>query len=221
MFAFAIFVVIGIQALRFYNLAKANAAEGHATKKEMTTALRVGAISAVGPSIAVAIVALSLIPIFGTPVVLMRIGMVGSVPYEVAAANASAEAMGMPLGGSDFTAVAFATVFFTMAMGAAVWMLQVIFLTSSLGKASDRISTWRPWVMSALTGGALLGAFGYLTINQAKGGSDNITVILASGIAMAFLLFVAEKYKKPRVKEWALGIAMVVGLIVAGFIANS
>lgn len=220
-FAFAVFVVVGIQALRFYSLAKANAAEGHATKKEMATALRVGAISAVGPSIAVAIVALSLIPIFGTPVVLMRIGMVGSVPYEVAAANASAEAMGVPLGGPDFTSVAFATVFFTMAMGAAVWMLQVIFLTSSLGRASDRISTWRPWVMSALTGGALLGAFGYLTINQAKGGAGNIAVIFASGIAMAILLFLAERYQKPRIKEWALGIAMVVGLIVAGFIANN
>lgn len=221
MFAFAVFAVIGFQALRFYSLARENAKEGHATGKELGTAMRVGAISAVGPSIAVAIVALSLIPVFGTPVVLMRIGMVGSVPYEVAAANASADAMGVPLGGEGFTSTAFATVFFTMAMGAAVWMLQVIFLTSSLGKASDKIARWRPWVMSALTGGALLGAFSYLTINQAKGGTGNIIVIFASGTAMAILLFIAEKYQKPRIKEWALGVAMIVGLIAAGFVANS
>lgn len=219
-FAAAIFLLIIFQAVRFYSLARANAREGHATAEEMGTAMRVGAISAIGPSVAVAIVALSLIPIFGTPAVLMRIGMIGSVPYEVAAANASAESLGVTLGGEGFDSKAFALTFFTMALGASIWMAQVVLATSSMGKLSEKIATWKPWAMAALTGGALMGAFAYLAVSQAKGGTGNIIVLLASAFAMVVVLVSAERFKLPRLREWALGIAMVFALIVAGFIAN-
>lgn len=220
MFAASVFIVIAVQAVRFYTLARQNASEGVVTRQELRTAMRVGAFSAVGPSLAVAVVALSLIPIFGTPVVLMRIGMVGSVPYELASANAAAETIGTPLGSDAFNAVSFATVFFIMALGAGIWMLQVTFATSYMGKASDKLAQWKPWIMSALTGGALLGAFAYLTVSQAKGGLNNILVILGSGLTMLLLLVGADKFNKPRIKEWALGIAMIAGLIVAAIVGN-
>lgn len=213
--AFSIMTVIVFQAVRFYRLAKLNAQEGYATRSEMKTALKVGAISSFGPSVAVAVVALSFIPIFGTPVTLMRIGMIGSVQYEVAAANAASESLGVPLGGEGFTDVAFALVFFTMALGAAVWMLQVLLFTPSMGKLQKRIAAWRPWVMTAVTGGALLGAFGYLTINQAPGGTTNIVVMVTAGLSMALLQVLSDKYKKGWIKEWSLGIAMLMGLIAA------
>ena len=37
---------------------------------------------------------------------------------------------------------------------------------------------------------------------------------------MLFLLLFAEKRNVPRLKEWALGIAMVVGLIATAIVAN-
>ena len=92
---FSIMIVIVFQAIRFYRLAKLNADEGYATRAEMKKAMKVGAIASFGPSVAVAIVALSFIPIFGTPVTLMRIGMIGSVQYEVAAATAASESLGV------------------------------------------------------------------------------------------------------------------------------
>lgn len=216
--AFSVMSVIVFQAIRFYRLAKLNAEEGYATRAEMKTAMKVGAIASFGPSVAVAIVALSLIPIFGTPVTLMRIGMIGSVQYEVAAATAASESLGVPLGGEGFTDVAFALVFFTMALGAAVWMLQVLLFTPSMGKLQKRISEWRPWVMTAVTGGALIGAFGYLTMNQAPGGVINIVVMTAAGLSMALLQILANKYKKSWLKEWSLGIAMLMGLFSAAIL---
>ena len=58
-FAFAVMLVICVQAVIFFRLARDNAKQGYATNREMMTAMRVGGISAIGPSIAVAIVALS------------------------------------------------------------------------------------------------------------------------------------------------------------------
>lgn len=219
-FALSVFAVIAVQAWKFYSLARQAAREGVVTKDELKVAMRVGGVSAIGPSIAVAIVALSLIPVFGTPVVMMRIGMVGSVPYELAAASAAAEAVGSPLGTESFDGVAFATVFFAMAAGAGIWMLQVVLATSSMGKAVDKLSSWKPWVLSALTGGALLGAFGFFTINQAKGGTNNIIVLLTAAITMGIVLFVAQRMGSRQLREWALGIAMLAGLVAAGFVAN-
>ena len=219
-FAFAVMLVICVQAVIFFRLARDNAKQGYATNREMMTAMRVGGISAIGPSIAVAIVALSLIPVFGTPVVLMRIGMIGSVPYELAAANAASETLGVPLGGEGFDGVAFATVFFIMALGAGVWMLQVILATISMGKITERVSRWKPWATTALTGGALLGAFGYLTVNQAAGGMNSIIVLLSSAAFMALQLWISERWKIAWLKEWALGFAMLFALLVAGIITN-
>lgn len=220
MFSLGVMGVIVFQAIVFFRLASENAKEGHIEKKELMTAMRAGAISAIGPSVAVGIVALSLIPIFGTPPVLMRIGMIGSVPYELAAANAAAETMGAPMGSDNFNETVFAAVFFTMAVGAGVWMLQVILATSSMGKMSEKLSNWRPWAMAALTGGALLGAFAYLTVSQASGGSKNLAVMAGSSGAMMVFLWMAERWDLRWLKEWALGFAMIVGLTVAYFIAN-
>ncbi|MHA6601819.1 DUF5058 family protein [Corynebacterium coyleae] len=219
MFSLAVMAVIVFQAVVFFRLAKQNAQEGHIENKELMQAMRAGAISAIGPSVAVGIVALSLIPIFGTPPVLMRIGMIGSVPYELAAANAAAESMNAPLGTENFDAVVFAAVFFTMALGAGVWMLEVVLATSAMGKMSEKLSEWKPWAMAALTGGALLGAFAFLTISQASGGSKNLAVMAGSSGAMVIFLLLSERLNMRWLREWALGFAMIIGLAVAYFVA--
>ncbi|MEX3517745.1 DUF5058 family protein [Corynebacterium camporealensis] len=218
--AFGVMAVVVFQAVLFFRLARRNAKEGYATNQEMMKAMRVGSISAIGPSIAVAIVALSLIPIFGTPVVLMRIGMVGAVAYEVATANATSETLGVPLGGDGFDGTAFATVFFVMALGAGVWMLQVIFATSSMGKASEAISNWRPWATTALTSGALMGAFGYLIVNNAAVSMTHFWVLVSSALSMALFLLLAKWFKLHWLKEWALGFSMIIALVVAGILVN-
>lgn len=210
-----IFLVITVQAVLFYRFAKSVSAEEQLSAGDMRIAMRAGAISAIGPSLAVAIVAVGLIPVFGTPAVLMRIGMVGSVPYELAAANAAAGSLGVELGGPGYDGTAFATVLFTMTCGAGVWMLSVLVGTKSMGTLSAKVSAWKPWVMNTVPVASLLAAFSYLTLNQAKVGWTNIVVTLASAAAMAIVLQTAKRKNSSRLREWALGIAMTVGVLVA------
>lgn len=213
--AAGVFLVIIVQAVLFFRFAKSVAAEERLSSGDMRIAMRAGAISAIGPSLAVAIVAIGLIPVFGTPTVLMRIGMVGSVPYELAAANAAAGSLGVELGGPGYDGTAFATVLFTMTCGAAVWMISVLLGTKSMGVLSTRVSAWKPWVMNTVPTAALLAAFSYLTLNQAKAGWENIVVTIASAAAMVLVLIIAQRRNSSRLREWALGIAMTVGILVA------
>ena len=138
-FAFAVMLVICVQAVIFFRLARDNAKQGYATNREMMTAMRVGGISAIGPSIAVAIVALSLIPVFGTPVVLMRIGMIGSVPYELAAANAASETLGC-LSAVRVSMVSHLPPYFHYGSWCRCLDASVILATSSMGKITERVS---------------------------------------------------------------------------------
>jgi len=214
-FAAAIFAVVIVQAVIFYRYAKSVSAEAELTSGDQRRALRIGAVSAIGPSIAVAIVAIGLLPVFGTPATLMRIGMVGSVPYELAAANIASQSIGVELGGPGFDGTAFAAVFFTMALGAGVWMAVVLFGAKSMGTLSTKVRAWKPWVMNVVPGAALIGAFSYLTMSQASGGFVSVLVLLGSGAAMALLLLAAKRWGKGWIREWALGLSMVTGLVVA------
>lgn len=216
-FAAAIFIVVVFQAIIFARFSRDVAAEEGLSRSDIKVAMRVGAFSAIGPSVAVAIVAIGLIPVFGTPAALMRIGMVGSVQYELVAASVASSAMGVELGGKGFDGTAFAAVFFTMALGAGIWMLIVLVGTKTMGTLHTRVQAWNPWVMNVVPGAALIGAFAYLTVGEATGGITNLLVMLGSGLAMVVLLAAAHRYKNAKMQEWALSLSMLAGLIIAIF----
>lgn len=63
-----------------------------AHRAEVNKAFRVGAISAIGPSLAVVLIAVAMLPLFGAPTVLVRIRLIGSARTELAPAVAVAVA---------------------------------------------------------------------------------------------------------------------------------
>ena len=72
-------LIIGIvifQAIVFIRLASKTAPSVGLTTREVKSVVRTGAISSLGPSFAIIIVAISLITLLGNPVTLMRIGIV-------------------------------------------------------------------------------------------------------------------------------------------------
>lgn len=214
-FVIAVFAIVIIQALIFTRISRKASTEVGLDRSDVTKAVRTGAISAIGPSLAIAFVAIGLIAIFGAPATLMRIGLVGSVPYELAAAGIASSTLGVELGGEGFDGTAWATVFLTMALGAGVWMLFVILFTKSMGTISEKAKRWNPLVMAVVPIAAMVGAFGYFGLNQVRGGGIPLVVFLSSAVTMGLLLAIAHWTKKSWIKEWALGISMAVGIAVA------
>src|SRR5690625_2393422 len=99
--------IVILQSLIYMISVKRHAESAGMSQKEVNRAFRAGGIAALGPSVAVVIVAIALLPLFATPAVLTRVGLIGSAATEVASASLASETMGAQLGSENYTVPVF------------------------------------------------------------------------------------------------------------------
>ncbi|WP_029146400.1 DUF5058 family protein [Microbacterium luticocti] len=215
-----VFLVIVIQSVIYLRAIRKAAVAADLTQQQVTQSVRTGAVAAIGPSLAVALVAISLLPLFGTPAVLTRIGLVGSAAFDVAAAGVAAGTQGAQLGGPTYTQKVFAIAFAAMTMGGLVWMLTTLVLTPLLAKGDISLRRVNPAVMTIVPGAALLGAFVTLTLQETVKSPVHIVTLCVSAVAMAVCMWLARALGKGWLREWGLGISIVVALVVAGIMTG-
>ncbi|WGW12026.1 DUF5058 family protein [Saxibacter everestensis] len=215
--ALAVFAVIAGQSVIYLRAAKKAAPDAGMTPEQMRTSFRSGAVAAIGPSLSIVLVAVALLPLFGTPPVLVRIGVIGSAATEVASATLAAGTQGAELGGEGYTSKVFVIAFFAMGLSGAMWMLATLILTPLLKRGDSKLRRVNPQVMAIVPAAALLAAFASLTVGELAKTPVHIITVIASAIAMSILLFVAKKLGQPWLNEWALGFSIVIGLVVAYF----
>lgn len=215
--ALGVFAVIVVQTLVYVRAARTAAPAAGMTREELRTSFRAGAVSAVGPSLAVALVAVALLTVFGAPAVLVRIGLIGSVSFETGAASIAAGTMGADLGGPSYTQGVFAVAFMAMSLGGAMWMLATLILTPLLKRGDVSLRRVNPAVMTVVPGAALLGAFFALGLAELPKSGNHVVAFLASAAAMAVCLGVARALGRRWIREWALGLAILTALVVTYF----
>lgn len=150
------------------------------------------------------LVALALLSLFGTPAVLVRIGLIGS-----------AQSMGAQLGGDGYTQAVFVVAFTAMTLSGGMWMLATVILTLVLKRGSSKLQSMNPAMVSIVPTAALLGAFSMLTVGELGKTSVHVVTVLVSAAAMGLCLLVAHRLKVHWLKEWALGFSIIVALVVA------
>ncbi|WP_077623245.1 DUF5058 family protein [Sediminibacillus massiliensis] len=219
-FALSIVAVVVFQGITFIRITLKTLPSAGMTGEEAKSALKTGAISAIGPSLGIMIVAVSLITLIGDPLTLMRIGIIGSAPTESMGASLAADAFGAELGSQEFTEKAFTTVVWTLCLGGMGWLIVTALFTKSLGKIHHKASTKtsNPKLMSIVATAAMLGAFGYFSGSEMIKGMGHTIVIIASGITMVIILLIANKWKMNWLKEWSLGISILASLCVGYFL---
>lgn len=217
----ALFVVgiVIFQAIMFMRIAWKSAPEIGMTNKEVKTAIRTGFVSSIGPSFGIVIVLVSLIALLGSPITLMRIGIIGSAATELGAAEIGASAYGTSLGADDFSLKAFTTIVWTMCIGGMGWLLFTALFTKTLGKSQKKIEKKNPKIMTAVSLAAMLGAFGYLASEKMSASSSHFTAGAVAIVVMVLIMIFAEKINVAWIKEWAMGIAMVIGM-VSGYLVS-
>lgn len=218
--AAGIFLVIILQSVIYLRAIRKAAAAADLTPTQVNQSVRTGAVAAIGPSLAVALVAISLLPLFGTPAVLTRIGLVGSAAFDVAAAGIAAKTQGAQLGGDTYTVKVFALAFAAMTLGGLVWMVSTLILTPILSKGGQTLAKVNPAVMSIIPGAALLGAFFTLAFGETLKSSTHIVAIVTSAAAMGICLYLAKRFDAAWLREWGLGFAIVIALAVAGLVTG-
>ncbi|ADU29541.1 DUF5058 family protein [Evansella cellulosilytica] len=215
-FALLIISIVIIQALLFIKLAAHASSSINMSSVEVKSAIKTGAISAIGPSLAIMVIAVSLITILGDPLTLMRIGIIGSAPIEALGASIGADAYGTELGSSSFTAQALTTVVWTLCLGGAGGLLVVAIFTKSFGKIEKRVTSKSKNGngMIVLTTAALIGAFSFFVSGEMVKSNVHTFVAIGAGLSMVGMLQIANKRNLVWLKEWSLGIAILAGLFV-------
>lgn len=216
-----IFAVIVVQSAIYMTAVRKVAPVADMSREDMKVSFRSGAVSAIGPSLAVCLVAIALLALFGTPAVLARIGLIGSAAYDVSAASIAAESMGAKLGSDTYTQDVFVVAFFAMTIGGVMWMLSALILTPLLKRGDAKVRRVNPALMAVVPSAALIGAFASLCFPELTKSSYHIVAITTSAVTMGICLFLAQKPGRAWLREWGLGISIVVALTLTYFVAGS
>lgn len=206
-------LVVAAQAIIFTKKAFVSAKSVELTKQEAKDAFRIGAISAIGPAVAVFVVMLGMMAVVGGPMTWLRLSIIGAAPTELAASTMGAKAMGVEFGGEGYGVLEYANSVWTMTLNGIGWLLFVGLFTHKLEGLRNKISKGDSKLTGEIGGAAMLGAMAYLVGGHLIAGSGRLIAALAAGISMIIFGKLSEKY--PKIAEYNLGLAMVVGMIAA------
>lgn len=219
-FASAIIVLVVFQAIKFLSMSRKRALEVGLTNQEINSSIKTGAITAIGPSIGIIIVAVSLISLIGNPLTMMRIGVIGSAPIESMGAQLSAEAAGIQLAGAEFSPEIFNLIVWVLCIGGAGWMIFTVIATPSLDKIQEKLSK-KPkgkHILSIVASGAMIAIFGSLLTSEFLNG---FPFIFTGAVAMASSFVINQISNKKGIdwlKEWSLGFSILISLIAVYFV---
>lgn len=219
--AIGVFAAIILQSVMYMKAARKAGPAADISQQELKDSFRAGAVAAIGPSLAVVLVSVALLTLFGTPAVLVRIGLVGSAATESASASLASATMGATLGGPNYTQAVFVVAFMAMSMSGAMWMISTLILTPFLKRGDSKLRHVNPALMAIVPAAALIGAFASLGIAELGKTPVHILSVLVSALTMGVCLFLAQRLSARWLREWGLGIAIIVGLIVAYFAHTS
>ncbi|PRA07095.1 DUF5058 domain-containing protein [Arthrobacter sp. MYb229] len=212
--AVGVFLVIVLQSIIYMKAAKIAAPHIGMSQAEIKRSFNAGAISALGPSLAVVMVAVALLTVFGTPAVLVRIGLIGSVSYETAAAAIAVNSTGAELGGPTYTQAVFGLALAAMSLGGAMWMIATLVLTPLLKRGDSALRKVNPAIMMIVPGAAMVAAFMVLGIGELPKSWIHVVAFGSSAVIMTLLMLLAKRVDRPWIKEWALGIAIILSLAI-------
>lgn len=205
--------LVALQAFLFSKRALEATKATNVTKADCFKAFRVGAVSAIGPSLSVFIVMIGMMAVIGGPITWLRLSFIGAAPTELTASTIGAQAMGVEFGSPEYGATAFAASVWTMTLNGCGWLLFCGLFTHKLDKLQDKIAGGNSELMIQISGAAVLGTASYLVVSNSKSGMDSFAAALAAAVSMVLLDRFSEKI--PQLKEYNLGISMVLGMFVA------
>lgn len=211
-------LVVAFQAITFVRKAMASAEYADLSHEDARKAFRVGATSAIGPALGVFVVMLGLMAAIGGPLAWQRLAIIGAAPTELAAANMAAQAQNVQLGGEGYGLMNFANATWVMALNGSAWLISTALLSDKLEIITHKVSGGDAKRIGILGTGAMLGAMGFLVSNEIKkglapGNGAVIVAAIAAFIGMVVLERVAKKI--PKLVEFNLGLAMIIGMIAA------
>ena len=211
-------VVSAVQTILYVRQANKATKECHLDPQLPKQAFKIGLISAIGPACGVFIVMVGLMSAIGGPIAWLRLSIIGAAATELSAATMGATAAGVELGGEGYTLSVLAVSWFAMALNGAGWLVFTGVATPGLEKLRDKMSGGDMGWLAAMSAACSIGIFGYLNANSMVKGKSlavgpTIAILTGALSMMAIGRFIVPKH--PKLAEYSLGIAMIVGIACA------
>jgi hypothetical protein len=216
----AIIVVVFFQVVRLTHISFRAGREIGLTRKQMLMAFRSGFVTAIVPSVAILLGLALLIPRLGLPFPWMRLSVIGSVTYELISAGVAATEMGLDGLSGAFDNEVFSVVVWTMSVGAITGLLVVAFFAPSINKLKNRVAGGDEGWMQVMTSAAFFGAVSYMVAQPVVKGGAPLIALLGGFVSMALIGAVIELGKQKWLKEWALSLAIISGMLITGFCSH-
>ena len=186
------------------------------SNQQMFTAFRAGFTTTLVPAIAILLGLALLIHKLGLPFPWMRLSVIGSVSYELIAAGIAAGELGLDGISGEFNEMIFTTIVWTMSLGAILGLFVVAFFTPSINRLRNKVAGGDEGWMRVMTASAFFGAVSYMVAQPVIKGGPPFVALLGGFIAMALIGVIATIGKQGWLKEWALALAIVLGMVSSG-----
>jgi hypothetical protein len=209
---------IGVfQAAYFFRLATRMLGQhGGYGPQQVRSIVRGAVITAIGPIMAEIFVMMALIIAISPAYCWQREGVgVGSVFTELVLISDAAIGVDQAFGQPSFDIVGFAAAVVVVNVSCTIGSLGAAFFTRWLGRARDKLSGGDARLLAVIGVTCTLGVFGFFAASEIKKGGGREVAVISGAILSMFLFKLADWIKVPRLKEWALGIAMFGGTFIA------
>ncbi len=213
-----VIAVVFIQSVVFFIIAWKRGLALGLTKRKMLDAVRSSAIFSVVPSLPILLALVAMVPVLGIPFPWLRLGVIGSAPYELLAANIGAQSMGVQgLGQSGYTAQVFMNSMWIMSLGILwsplIFLLFAKRLQTGMTNMKKNDSKWLEILIASLFFGMISVFIGQPVVN----GGIQLATILTSAAIMFALTAAVKKFEIAWLTNFSLSIAMIASMALAIF----
>lgn len=213
-------LIIFLICVMFFLRAKKRAKELGIADEKVKATIKSSLVFSIVPSIAVIIGLITLTPLLGIPWPWFRLSVVGSLPYELTAADLAVKGLGY----QDLTAYqasadpsAIGTIMFTMTISILGGMIFNIFFLEKYHKKVSGVGTksspFRELALSVLTFGMVTVFFPIEFLKSKTHAAVAITSILVTLI----LGQISKKYKIDWLADFIMSFALIIGMAAGVF----
>lgn len=204
------------------------------SSKTLNGVIKGAALFTVAPAIGIFIGVITLSKKLGIALPWLRLSVIGSLTYELSAAELAATGVGNSLSDSatPFTASQFVTIATVMTIGIAASLFLAPLLgkkvSGGVAKIQQKDTKWGEIFMTSLFMGMISAFLGLIICNLGFIQTDSgvifnlaskdfipLLVLFVSAVAMALCGLLMKKLKWAWMNDYALPISMLVGMIVA------
>lgn len=213
-------VLVLFQAFLFLKRAWATGPKMGVSVEQMKEAAKSSAIASVGPSIVIVTGMVSLLASVGGPLAWMRLAFIGSVMYELPAADRAATAAGCTLGTNNMTEAAFANAAWIMTVCCLGWIIVSALFADKMETFRDKVTGGNFEAVTALTAGGGVGGFGYMVAQRFLpfniGNANMWAAIVGFVVMMGFNVYIGKTNAK-WAQQFGMTISMFLGMVAGAF----